>query len=385
MSYAKLLWFIIGAALVVLSVAGCNPISAPAPIREAPVAASTPIPPTEAPTSPPEPTSTPQSTKPTPFPTAEVKAIKVNSQALAGNLLGDPAERTVYIVLPPGYATSEKRYPVVFLMPGGSGHPNVVLWGFKGTMDSLLRKGEIQEMIVIVPDGTNSLSGGLFLNSPTLGNYEAYVTEELVNYVDEHYRTIPTRDSRGIAGCSRGGTTSMRFALKYPNLFSVVASTSGEWDNSPELWPTDTERVKRLRELPKKLSDLDDVTGWWVQMAAGAAPDPDSPPFYAEMPFRIVDGHGDFAPEVVAKILELDAARELPRYLQQPVRLRGIHIEHGIYDDWFATSIASFMQLVNDLGVEHEYVESPGGHCPSGWEANTLKYLSDKLVFEEQE
>lgn len=381
MSYAKLLWFIIGSALIVLSVAGCNPISVP--VVEAPIATSTPMPPTEAPTSPPEPVSTPQSTKPTPLPTTVVKAEKITSQALAGNLLGDPAERTVFVVLPPGYEASEKHYPVVFVMPGGSGSPGVVLSGVKSAMESLLRKGEIQEMILVVPDGTNSLSGGLFLNSPTLGNYEAYVTEELINYVDTHLRTIPTRDSRGIAGCSRGGTTSMRFALKYPNLFSVVASTSGEWDNSPEVWPTDRERVQRLRELPKKLGDLDDVTGWWIQMAAGAAPDPDNPPFYAEMPFRIVDGHGEFVPEVVAKILELDATRELPRYLQQPMQLRGIRIEHGSYDDWFATSIASFMQVINDLGVEHEYVEVPGGHCPYNWEADTLKYLSEKLVFEE--
>lgn len=80
---AKSLWLIIGLALVVLSVAGCNPISAPTPVVEAPVAAeSTPIPPTEAPTSPPEAVSTPQTTKPTPLPTTEVKAEK-NQQPCA--------------------------------------------------------------------------------------------------------------------------------------------------------------------------------------------------------------------------------------------------------------------------------------------------------------
>ena len=206
-------------------------------------------------------------------------------------------------------------------------------WGFKRAMESLLRKGEIKEMIVVVPDGTNKLTGGLFLSSSTLGDYETYVTQEVVDYVDTHYRTLPTRDSRGLAGCSSGGTTSMRLGLKYPNVFSVVAATGGEWDYSPEVWPTDVERVQRLTELPRDVSDLDDVTGWWVQLAAGAAPDPDNPPFYCEMPFRIVDGRGEFVPEVIAKIVEHDAAHEARRYVQQPVRLRGILIQHGMYDD----------------------------------------------------
>ena len=121
----------------------------------------------------------------------------------------------------------------------------------------------------------------------------------------------------------------MRFGLKYPDLFSVVAAAGGEWDNSPEVWPTDVERIRSLKEMPREISDLDDVTNWWVQMAAAAAPDLDNPPFYAEMPFRIVDGHGEFVPEVVAKIIDLDSVQEARRYLQQPVRLRGIRIQHG--------------------------------------------------------
>ena len=138
-----------------------------------------------------------------------------------------------------------------------------------------------------------------------------------------------------------------------------------------------------MKEVPRGVGDLDWVTQWWVQLAAGAAPDPDNPPFYAEMPFRIVDGRGEFVPEVVAKIVELDAAHAARRYLQQPVRLRGIRIEHGTYDTTNAPSIHSFKQLLDDLGIEHEYVEVNAGHCGGNWEAASLKYMSDQLVFEE--
>jgi len=307
----------------------------------------------------------------------------MTSPALADNLLGDPAERTMYILLPPNYETSEKRYPVVYVMPGGNGLPTHFTMGFTYATQALLRNDKIKEMILVFPDGTSRLGGGLFVSSPAIGDYETYFIRDVIDFVDTHYRTLPTRDSRGLSGCSRGGGASMRFGLKYPDLFSVVAAAGGEWDNSPEVWPTDVERMKRMKEMPREISDLDDVTNWWVQMAAAAAPDLDNPPFYAEMPFRIVDGHGEFVPEVVAKIIELDSAQEARRYLQQPVRLRGIRIQHGKYDATNAPSIQRFKQLLDELGIEHEYAEVSSGHCGGDWEAASLKYLSERLVFEE--
>ena len=383
MSYGKLFRLVIWLTLVIFSIVGCRAVPIAAPVVEAPVATPTPVPPTVTPTPPSQPTSAPQPAKPTPQPTVELRAETITSPALAGNLLGDPAERTMYVLLPPDYATSEKRYPVVYVMPGGDGLPTHFTWGFKGASQALLSKDEIKEMILVFPDGTNGIGGGSLVKSSTIGDYETYITRDVVNYVDTHYRTLPTRDSRGLAGCSNGGTSSMRLGLKYPNLFSVVAATGGEWDSSPEVRPYDVETVHRLKELPRGVGDLDWVTQWWVQLAAGAAPDPDNPPFYAEMPFRIVDGRGEFVPEVVAKIVEQDAAQEARRYLQQPVRLQGIRIEHGTYDTTNAPSIHRFKQVLDDLGIEHEYVEVNSDHCGGDWEAASLKYLSDKLAFEE--
>jgi enterochelin esterase-like enzyme len=310
---------------------------------------------------------------------------KITSRALAGNLLGDPAERRVYILLPPGYAASDKRYPVVYVMPWGYSLPDDNAMGFKRAMESLLRKGEIEEMIVVVPDGSNKLGSSHFRSSPTIGDYETYVTQEVVGYVDSHYRTLPTRDTRGIGGCSRGGTVSMRLGLKYPNIFSVITARGGEYDYSLEVWPSDVEWVHSMTEVPQDISDLEPLggTGWYIQVAAGVAPDPDNPPFYCEMPFRIVDGRGEFVPEVIAKIVESDAAHEARRYVQQPVRLRGILIQYDLDDTDFEMSVHSFEQLLTDLGIDHEYVEEETGHCGYGWEAASLKYMSDKLVFEE--
>ena len=106
-------------------------------------------------------------------------------------------------------------------------------------------------MIVVVPDGTNKLGASQFRSSPTIGDYETYVTQEVVDYMDTHYRTLPTRDSRGIAGCSNGGSASMRLGFKYPNIFSVVAPTGGGYDDSLEVWPSDVEAVQRLEGVAR--------------------------------------------------------------------------------------------------------------------------------------
>lgn len=91
------------------------------------------------------------------------------------------------------------------------------------------------------------------------------------------------------------------------------------------------------------------------------------------MPFRIVNGRGEFVPEVLAKIVETDATHEVRRYLQQPVRLRGILIQRGLYETEtdLTKSLVNFEQLLTDLGVEHEYVTEEGNHCGYPREANS--------------
>lgn len=330
-------------------------------------------------------TPTPAPPKPTPVPMAEMRTEKLPSPALEGNLLGDPAERTVHIVLPPGYSSTDKRYPVVYVMPWGNGEPTDNAYGFKRTIEQLLRKGEIKEMIFVVPDGTNSLGASWFRSSPTIGDYETFATRELVEYMDTHYRTLPARDSRALSGCCSGGTASMRLGLKYPDVFSVIAVTDGQYIDSPDAWPADLETVKDLTELPDEISDLyvNEFVAWWIQAAAGAAPDPDNPPFYCEMPFRIVDGHGEFVTEVTEKIFAEDNAHLLRRYLEQPIRLRGMFIRRSTNDTFFGPQALVFEQMLVDLGVEHDYTEAETYHCGYGWEEAGLKFIADRLVFEE--
>jgi enterochelin esterase-like enzyme len=154
---------------------------------------------------------------------------EITSSALQGNLLGDPATRSFAVYLSPNYETSQKRYPS-FYMLHGVGQNEGIFTGMRNTIDSMIQDGEIEEMIAVFVDGTNSLGGSWYFSLVTLGDYETYITQDLVNYVDAHYRTIAHRNSRGITGFSMGAHGSMHLALKFPDVFGAVVAQAGVYD-----------------------------------------------------------------------------------------------------------------------------------------------------------
>ncbi len=102
------------------------------------------------------------------------------------------------------------------------------------------------------------------------------------------------------------------------------------------------------------------------------------------MPFRIIEGKAEIAQEVAGKIAEYDSAREAQRYVQQPIRLRGILIQHALKDRGNPTdTVRGFDRLLTELEIEHQYMEIDASHCAHPWEATTLEFMSDNLVGEE--
>lgn len=136
------------------------------------------------------------------------------------------------IYLPPGYDDphySSMRYPVVYLLPGASGSINT--WVKAGDMaqqmDSLLAQGQVQPMILVVPqESLEYYSNGGGIDGP-LGSWGTYTTEDLVNEIDSNYRTTDSKDGRAIAGDSEGGYAAMNLGLKHPSEFGVIGSFSG--------------------------------------------------------------------------------------------------------------------------------------------------------------
>ena len=373
--------------LAALLLGACLPAPLPTatPVVSAP-AAAVPTATAAAATAPTATTPAPVSPTPEPRPVdpdaMTKKTLDFTSQALAGNLLGDPATRSINILLPPGYATSEKRYPVVYVLHYYTGSSDTFLWDFKTAFERAHKAGEVRDMIMVFPDASNKLGGGWYLDSPTTGGYETSIARELVNYIDSQFRTIPQSESRGITGCSMGGDGAAHLALKYPDVFSVAAAISAMYDWGPVFI---TQDPKDVTHMPKDMADFDSLPFYEqvvISRAAAAAPNPDNPPFYLDMPFVISDGKPQPVAAVWEKMGVVDPSHDAMKYTKQPQRLRVFMLYHGTSDDMVPVERArQYDKLLTDLGIEHNYVEVENrGHCELDYQP-VLKFMSDHLTF----
>ena len=168
-----------------------------------------------------------QTDVPPPVPGAKpvtVEHIKVHGAALEGNLEGNAVDRDVFVFLPPGYAHDKsRRYPVVYALHGYS--IGAEQWSHEihvpQTIEGAFAQGA-KEMIVVLPDSKTVHNGSMYSSSVTTGDFERFVSHDLVAYIDAHYRTIPERTSRGLVGHSMGGYGATRIGMKHSDVFGSL-------------------------------------------------------------------------------------------------------------------------------------------------------------------
>lgn len=140
------------------------------------------------------------------------------SKALASNL-------HFLIHLPPDYATSGLRYPVVYFLHGLPAGPDSYR-GVSWVGQALDATGK--EAILVIPQGVRQTNGDPEYHDWGPGNnWETALAVELPAYVDAHYRTIASREGRAIAGVSAGGYGASILGLHHPAKFAVIESWSG--------------------------------------------------------------------------------------------------------------------------------------------------------------
>ena len=189
---------------------------------------------------------------------AENDSVRIIDSRHYSNIFGEI--RNYRVFLPPGYYSNPlKRYPVIYFYHGwsqryfGSGPDgyNHYEKGDDNNGDNIASFVSANDVIVVKPDGYNRRQGEEYYLRPyNVGPVETFrqfplYFPELVNHIDEAYRTIADRDHRAISGLSMGGYMSFWIGGKYPHLISAIGNFCG----SPEFMTGPGDFPVELRHL----------------------------------------------------------------------------------------------------------------------------------------
>lgn len=324
------------------------------------------------------PASVTAQTSTTPAPQLHGRALDlpIHGKSLEGNLLGDSPDRTITVYLPPSYESApERRYPVIYLLGGYAAVPELAKMPGLGVQDLIfaptdeaIASGTLGEVILVNIEGWNRLGGSFWVNSSTTGNWEDFVTHDVIAAIDARFRTIAERESRGLYGGSMGGFGAISVAMHRPELFGTVFAQS----------PCCLAMVEELGPAPAwgalaqvTLEQADaafqhgDPTPLEAQaLAAAFAPDSDHAPFYGDFPYR-VEGERVLPddPAYSRWTAQLPAAR-LDREAAGLKTLRGFRIQYGDHDTLrhIVVSVPTLDSALTAHGVPHEMHVDHGGH-----------------------
>jgi S-formylglutathione hydrolase len=309
-----------------------------------------------------------------------VERIKVHGKSLEGNLEGDSPDRDVFVYLPPSYATQKnRRFPVVYLLHGYSltGERWMPFIGLPELADKDMDAGTAKEMILVSPDAFTKYDGSMYSNSPTTGDWETFIAENLVSYVDSHYRTMANRKSRGLAGHSMGGYGTVRIGMKRPDVFSSLYIMSACClMNNPgaQQQRSAAEREKQEREFPRQIFAN-------AQFAQGAAwsPNPGKPPDFFDLPLK----DGQLQPAVAAKWLANSPLAMMDQYITNLKKYHAIAGDCGLQDGLIGSN-QELDQAFTNFGIVHTFEPYEGdhvNHVKDRFEGKVLPFFSSNLSF----
>jgi S-formylglutathione hydrolase FrmB len=238
------------------------------------------------------------------------------------------------VLLPPSYDTEKtRRYPALYYLHGlFENEQSLVNFGGWNMVEDLQGKGRIGEFLIITPNGGR----GFYINSKDgRERYEDFFIREFIPAIDRTFRTQAARAARSIGGSSMGGYGALRFAFKYPQLFSAVGVHQAALVENPSKGLTATVAPFLGR----------------VTVAFGSPPDP---AFWdAQSPFTLARG------------------------LANSARLK-IYFDCGTEDEYgFHIGAKALHELLESRKVPHEFQLFPGAH---GW-LYVADHLQDSLEF----
>jgi S-formylglutathione hydrolase FrmB len=322
------------------------------------------------------------------------------SKVLQGNALGDPHLRPLWVYVPPAYDDEpDRRYPSVYVIQGLTGQ--VDAWwnrtafrrNFPELLDQQVASGESPPCVVVFVDAWTSVGGSQFIDSPGTGRYHTYICDELVPWVDEHYRTLAGAEHRGITGKSSGGYGAMVTPMLRPDVFGGLATHAGDALFEMCYLPDFRKSVRSLRDTYEgsfdrfwedfrsrpafsKDSDYTLLNDWC--MAACYSADEDGT---VHLPYDTATGQ--LKPEVWERWLAWDPVRMVAGHADALRSLKAIYIDAGKRDQYYLDLGAeAFRRELEAIGVTDVFFELfDATHTAIEYRYPlAIKYLAERLA-----
>lgn len=313
--------------------------------------------------------------------------ITVHSKALEGNLIGDSPDREVSIYLPPGYGeNSQKRYPVLYFLHGYTDRDDK-WFGFEehwinlpAIIDSAIYTEVSREMIIVMPNAYNTFKGSMYSSSITIGDWETFVTHELVSYIDTHYRTLASRESRGLTGHSMGGYGTIRLGMKYPQVYSSIYLLSPCCMST--MINDNAGLIKNVKAVTAKeqIEEQPFFVAATLATAAAWAPNPMNGPLFLDIPF----GEDGIREEIQNKLAANATLNVLDQYIFNLKKLDAIGMDAGEQDFSISGTTRELHERLENYGIDHFYESYQGDHLNRIGERiyeHVLPFFSQRLKF----
>lgn len=296
------------------------------------------------------------------------------SAILRDNRIGLDAQRAIKVLLPPGYAKTKQRYPVVYFLHNAWYGPKQLI--DDGRAQRLVERAFADrvapEFILVVADYTGPTTGSLYENSPVSGRWIDYTVDEVVPLIDAKYRTLARRESRAVVGDFFGGRGALKLAMVKADVFGVtyamhpVATGTGDipWASLEIDWP----RIHAAKNHAE-LGGLGRTQIFWAIHQA-FAPNVAAPPCFCDFYTELKDGkaayNGDRATAMQKAFLLDETLAQSAASLRS---MRGLALDWGRFDTTQAHVISNrqFSRKLEDLGIEHVAEEYRGDPWNRTW------------------
>lgn len=327
-----------------------------------------------------------------------IKVLRHESRILKDNPLGDKHIRDLYVYLPPDYERSEVNFPVVYCLTGFTGRGKMFLNDNAFTpnlverLDKLITAKTIKPMIAVLPDCFTYYGGSQYINSSATGNYEDYLTEEIIPFVDDNFRTLKNKNSRAVMGKSSGGYGALVMAMRHADKFGLACSTSGDAYFEFCYFPGFAEGFRSIKGDPKRLIEKfwredarkskDDFAALnTIGMSACYSPNENAELGF-DLPFDLETG--EILPDVWARWLEHDPVRLVEKSAESLKSLKLLFIDAGTRDEFHLDLGAKILcRRLKDFEIPFVHEEFDDGHFNIGYRQNrSLELISQNFEYE---